>query len=145
MVMFTKQISVFLENRQGRLAELTELLARQGLNIRAMSLADTVDFGVLRLIVNDTAACLNTLCAHDFAAQETEVLAVQIADRPGSLHQLVELLDRHGLNIEYMYTFFGKTGGNVIVVFKASDPARAAQALTDAGVALLGENVIQNL
>lgn len=143
--MSTKQISVFLENKKGRLAEVTELLAGQGLNIRAMSLADTVDFGVLRLIVNDPAACLKTLRAHDFAAQETDVLAVQIADRPGSLHQVVEPLDRQGVNIEYMYTFFGKTGSNVIVVFKADDPAKAAAALAAAGVALLGESVIQNL
>lgn len=143
--MYTKQISVFLENKKGRLAEVTKLLADHGINIRAMSLADTVDFGVLRLIVNDPRACLKTLRAQDFAAQETDVLAVQIPDEPGSLHDLVELLDRQGVNIEYMYTFFGKTGDNVIVVFKGDDAVKAAGALAGAGVHLLGESVIQNL
>ena len=143
--MFTKQISVFLENKKGRLAEVTKLLWETGINIRAMSLADTADFGVLRLIVNDPAACLKALRGQDFAAQETDVLAVQIPDVPGSLHEVVELLDRQGVNVEYMYTFFGKTGEKAIVVFKADDAAKAAGALAEAGVNLLGERVSENL
>ena len=143
--MYTKQVSVFLENKKGRLAEVTQLLWETGINIRAMSLADTIDFGVLRLIVNDPAACLEALRGHDFAAQETDVLAVQIPDVPGSLHEVVELLDRQGINIEYMYTFFGKTGDKAIVVFKADDAAKAARALAGAGVNLLGQSVSEKL
>ena len=143
--MFTKQISVFLENKKGRLAEVTRLLTDEGINIRAMSLADTGDFGVLRLIVNDTDRGLQALREHDLAAQETDVLAVEIQDRPGSLHRIVELLDRQGVNIEYMYTFFSKRGDNVIAVFKGDDAAGAVRALTDAGIALLPEYVIRDL
>jgi hypothetical protein len=143
--MFTKQISVFLENKKGRLAELTRLLWEKGINIRAMSLADTVDFGVVRLIVKDPAACLEALREQGFAAQETDVLAVQIPDVPGSLHEVVELLDRQGINIEYMYTFFGRTGEKAIVVFKGDDAAKAAGALGRAGVNLLGDRVSENL
>jgi hypothetical protein len=143
--MYTKQISVFLENKKGRLAEVTKLLTDEGINIRAMSLADVVDFGVLRLIVNDPARGLRVLKAHDLAAQETDVLAVEIQDKPGSLHEIVEVLDREGVNIEYMYTSFGKKGDNVIVVFKSDDAARAVNGLEKAGIPLLPGNVIQNL
>ena len=143
--MHTKQVSVFLENKRGRLAEVTRLLADEGVNIRALSLADAGDFGVLRLIVNDRGRCLSVLKAHDFAAQETEVLAVEMEDRPGSLYPIVEALDSGGVNIEYMYTFFEKKGGNAIAVFKSDDPSRAVEALRKIGIHILSEDMIQNL
>ena len=143
--MYTKQISVFLENKKGRIAEVTKLLSEEQLNIRAMSLADTVDFGVLRLILDDHARGLGVLKAHGLAAQETEVLAVEIQDRPGSLHQVVELLDQHGVNIEYMYTFFGKKSSNAFVIFKGDDTAKAVSALEGAGVHVLPEREIRTL
>ena len=143
--MYTKQVSVFLENKKGRLAEVTKLLAEEGINIRAMSLADTVDFGVLRLIVSDRARCLRILKAHDLAAQETDVLAVEIEDEAGSLHRIVDILERKGVNIEYMYTSFGKKGNKVIVVFKSDDAARALDALEEGGIHVLPEDMIQNL
>jgi hypothetical protein len=143
--MFTKQISVFLENKKGRLAEITKLLTEEGLDIRAMSLSDTGDFGVLRLIVNDHLRGLAALRAHDWAAQETDVLAVEIQDTPGSLHRIVEVLDSRDVNVEYLYTFFGKKGNNVLVVFKADNAAGAAGALTAAGIPLLSEDVIRKL
>jgi hypothetical protein len=143
--MYTKQISVFLENKKGRLAEVTRLLAQAGVNIRALSLADTADFGVLRLIVNDRASCLRVLKAHELAAQETDVLAVEIDDTPGSLHRLVELLGSQDVNIEYMYTLFAKKGDHVLVVFKSDDAGRALDALKKGGVPILPEDMIQNL
>jgi len=143
--MYTKQVSVFLENKKGRLAEVTQLLSEEGINIRAMSLADTVDFGVLRLIVSDRERCLRVLKAHDLAAQETEVLAVEIEDKTGSLHRVVDVLGRKGVNVEYMYAFFGKKGNNAIVVFKSDDPARALDALREGGIHVLPEDMIQNL
>jgi hypothetical protein len=143
--MYTKQISVFLENKKGRLAEITKLLSEEGLDIRAMSLADTEAFGVLRLIVNDHARGLAVLRDHDWAAQETEVLALEIQDTPGSLHRVVELLDRQGVNVEYLYTFFGKKGDNVLVVFKADSAEGAVKALSGAGIPLLSEDAIRKL
>jgi hypothetical protein len=144
-VMYTKQVSVFLENKKGRLAELTGLLMAEGINIRALELADTGEFGVLRLIVDDRARCLAALRAHDWAAQETDVLAVEIGDQPGSLHRIVEVLDREGVNVEYIYTFFGKKGDSVIAVFKSDNAARAVEALSKGGISILPEDVIQNL
>ena len=143
--MYTKQVSVFLENKKGRLAEVTGLLMDEGINIRALELADTADFGVLRLIVDDPGRCLEVLRAHDWAAQETDVLAVEIADQPGSLHRIVEVLDREGVNVEYIYTFFGKKGDSAIVVFKSDNAARAVEALNKGGIPVLPEDVIQNL
>jgi len=143
--MYAKQVSVFLENKKGRLADVTKLLADEGINIRALSLADTVDFGVLRLIVNDRARCLRILKDHDLAAQETDVIAVEIVDKPGSLHRIIDALDREGVSIEYMYAFFEKKGNNAIAVFKSNEAARAVDALSKNGISVLPEDVIQDL
>ena len=143
--MHTKQVSVFLENKKGRLAEVTKLLADEGINIRALSLGDMVDFGVLRLIVNNREHCLRVLKAHDFSAQETDVIAVEIDDRPGGLHRVIEILGREAINIEYMYAFCEKSGKNAIVVFKIDDADRAVETLKNGGISILREDVIQNL
>lgn len=143
--MYTKQISAFLENKKGRLAELTKLLADEGINIRAMSLADMPDLGVLRLIVDDRERCVQVLKSHGFAAQETDVIPVEIEDRPGGLHRIVEIFDRENINIEYMYTFFKKNMQTAIGVFKIDDAPRAVQTLNDHGIAILPENAIQDL
>ncbi|MCK4597567.1 ACT domain-containing protein, partial [bacterium] len=103
-----KQVSVFLENKKGRLAEVTALLARQGVNIRALSLADTADFGVLRLIVSDSVKCFNVLKKNDFVAQMTDVIAVEIDDQPGGLNRVLAVFDKSDINIEYMYAFVEK-------------------------------------
>ena len=143
--MYTKQVSIFLENKRGRLAEVTKLLADAGINIRALTLADTADFGVLRLIVNDRERCMRVLKEHDFAAQETEVVAAEIEDKPGSLNRIVDVLDRGGVNIEYIYTFLGKKGDNAIAVFKCGDAAHAAAALEKEGIPILLEDKIQDM
>jgi hypothetical protein len=143
--MFTKQISIFVENKKGRFAAVTKLLADEGINIRALSLGEMVDFGVLRLIVNDRDRCLRILKAHDFTAQETDVIAVEIDDRPGSLHRVIEVFDREDINIEYMYTFFEKSGKNAIAVFKVDNPARVLEMLKNSGISIVPENMIQNL
>ena len=114
--MYTKQVSVFLENKRGRLAEVTKLLTDEGINIRALSLADMTDFGVLRLIVNDRVRCLRVLKDHDFVVQETDVIAVEMEDRPGGLHRILEVLDHESINVEYVYAFFEKSGDSAIVI-----------------------------
>jgi hypothetical protein len=143
--MYTKQVSVFLENKKGRLAEVTKLLTDEGINIRALSLADMADFGVLRLIVDDRPRCVRVLKAHDLVAQETDVIAVEIEDRPGGLHRIVEILDREDINIEYMYCFFERNRENAIVVFRIDDAAKAVDTLKKNGISILPEDVIQNL
>ena len=124
---------------------MTKLLADEGINIRAMSLADMPDLGVLRLIVDDRSRCLQALKAQGLVAQETDVIAVEIEDRPGGLHRIVEVFDREDINIEYMYTFFKKDAGTAIVVFKIDNPALAAETLKKHGITILPEDAIQNL
>jgi hypothetical protein len=143
--MLTKQVSIFLENKKGRLAEVTKLLTDEGINIRALALADEADFGVLRLIVDDRARCLAALKAHDLAAQETDVIAVEIADTPGSLHRIVEVLDRENINVEYMYAFLEKKGPSAVGIFKIDDAARAVEALKKNGIPILSEEALRNL
>ena len=143
--MHTRQVSVFLENVKGRLAEVTRLLNEASINIRALSLAETARFGVLRLIVNDPDRCLSILRDHDLAAQVTEVIAVEVEDKPGGLNRILGVFDAEALNIEYMYAFVEKSGDNAIVVFKADEPARAVESLRKRGIAVLPEDVIRNL
>jgi hypothetical protein len=143
--MTLRQISVFLENKKGRLAEVVGLIARERINIRALALADTADFGVLRLIVNDAEKCFAVLKQAGFVAQKTEVLAVEVNDRPGGLERILGVLDRVGINIEYMYAFVEKKADNAIVIFRVDQPEKAAQELASEGIAVLAEEAINQL
>jgi hypothetical protein len=135
--MTAAQISVFLENKSGRLAEVTHCLAQAGVNIRALSLAETIDYGVLRLIVNKPKEAKGALTKAGFTVTETEVIAVEMADRPGALAETVDMLTGRGLNIEYCYAFVGKRGDNAVVIFRIDDAPGAIAALRDGGARLL--------
>jgi len=143
--MIQKQISVFLENKKGRLAEVAALIAREGINIRALSLADTADFGVLRLIVNDPEKCFTVLKDGGFVAQQTEVIAVEVPDRPGGLGRILSVFDRHGLNIEYMYAFVEKKSDNAIVIFRIDQPAKAVEVLDSFGISAPSTEILSKL
>jgi hypothetical protein len=131
------QISVFLENKSGRLAEVTLALANAGVNIRALSLAETIDYGVLRLIVDKPHEARATLTRAGFTVTETEVIAVAMPDRPGGLAEVVDLLTKRGLNIEYLYAFVGQRGENAVVIFRIDAAAAAMAALQAGGAHLL--------
>jgi hypothetical protein len=143
--MTLRQISVFLENKKGRLSEALGLVAREKINIRALALADTADFGVLRLIVNDTEKCIAALKKAGFVAQKTEVLAVEISDRPGGLERVLEVFDRADLNIEYLYAFVERRADNAIVIFRTDQPEKAAKALAGEGITVLSEEAVEKL
>ena len=143
--MIVKQVSVFLENRAGRLAEVTSILADQKINIRALSLADTTDFGVLRLIVNDPDRCFAVLKKHSFVAQHTDVIAVEVMDKPGGLQQILDVFDESGINIEYMYAFVEKKSDNAIVIFRIDQPGRAIQVLEKNKITVLSAEIISKL
>ncbi len=143
--MRVKQISVFLENKAGRLWELTETLREKELNIRALSLADTSDFGILRLIVNRPDQAFAAVQEKGFTAAVTEVLAVEVPDRPGGLADVLKVLCEEGVNVEYMYAFVEKKAGNAAVVLRVEDLARAASALAAAGVTILPADEVYNL
>jgi hypothetical protein len=132
-----KQISVFLENKSGRLAQVTRELGEKGINIRALSIADTTDFGILRLIVNNPSEAWQLLKAGDYAVSETSVIAVRVPDSPGGLAGILSLLNASGINIEYMYAFVGKTAGDAVVVFRVEQIDEAITVLQQAGIQLL--------
>ncbi len=140
--MKVEQISVFLENKSGRLAEVAEVLAGGNVNIRALSLADTTDFGILRLIVNDSEKAKKILRDNGFTVGKTEVLAVEVSDRPGGLAAILNVMKDNGINVEYMYAFVQKSGGNAIIIFRFDELDRAIESLQKAGIRILrGEDV----
>ncbi|MFH1738712.1 MAG: ACT domain-containing protein [bacterium] len=137
-----RQISIFLENRAGRMAEVTEILGRVGVNIRALSLADTADFGIIRLIPDKVDVALDVLKAEGITVKETEVIAVEIPDRPGALAEILKILGDAEINVEYLYGFLDRAGENAIMVFRFEETDRALKILSDKGYqALPGERV----
>ena len=126
-----KQISVFLENTAGRLGEVTNTLANAGINLRAISIADTEDFGILRIIADKTDDAVAALAAAGFTTGLTDVLAVEIEDVPGSLAKLMELFRQTKINIEYLYASLESKEGKAIVVFKLEDHEKGLKILSD--------------
>jgi len=122
-----KQISVFLENSSGRLAHVTRVLGDAGINIRALSIADISDFGILRLIVNDPDHAYKILKDAGFTVSETEVIAVRMPDSPGGLADVLDQISEENINIEYLYAFLGFAGGDALVIFKVEDIKKARE------------------
>ncbi len=135
--MKVKQISVFLENKSGRLAGITKTLGDHNINIRALSIADTTDFGILRLIVGNPEEAIGILKTEGFTVSETDVIAVEIPDKPGGLSEILQFLDIVKINIEYMYAFVGKSNEKAVVVFRVEDVDGAIRLLQQKGVSLL--------
>jgi len=140
--MKVEQVAVFVENKSGRLAEVSALLAANGINIRALSVADTHDFGILRIIVNDPDKALKVLKDDGFTANKTEVVAVEVADQPGGLADVLKIINDEGLNVEYMYAFVEKSGENARLIFRFDETDAAIRVLKKAGMKILtGEEV----
>ena len=136
--MKVEQISIFLENKAGRLAEVTGILGETDINIRALALADTSDFGILRLIVNDHEKAKHVLKEHGFTVGRTEVVAVEVEDRPGGLNNILQILFDNGINVEYMYAFVQQSGQNAVLIFRFDDIDNAVDVLTKHGVTVIG-------
>jgi hypothetical protein len=131
--MKVKQISIFLENKSGRLAQVTEILGENNINIRALSIADTTDFGILRLIVNEPDKAYRVLKEAGFTVSFTDVIAVEVTDKPGGLAKVLKVLDRAGINIEYLYAFVQKTANAALVVFRVEQLEEAVKVLLASG------------
>jgi hypothetical protein len=131
-----KQISVFLENTTGRISEVTKTLAQAGINLRAISIADTADFGILRLIVDKNEEAVNALTAAGFTTRQTSVAAVEIEDIPGSLARLMELFQKSQVNIEYLYASLEGKAGKAVVIFKLEDHDKGFKILKENGLTL---------
>ena len=132
--MTIKQISVFLENVSGRLAEVTKILSSGGINLRAITIADTADFGILRIVCDNPDKALKVLEENGFTARETEVLAVEVADKPGGLAEVMEIFNRNKVNIEYLYTSLEKNRDNAAIIFKVEDTVHGQKIIEENGL-----------
>jgi hypothetical protein len=127
--MKVEQISVFLENKPGTLEHATRVLKENKINIRTLSLAETADFGILRLIVNDVEKTNKVLKDAGFRVSKTIVVAVEVPDQPGGLHSIMEVLNKEAINVEYLYAFVEKSGQNAVIIFRFDDPEKAIEVL----------------
>lgn len=135
--MSLKQLTVFVENKQGALVAITDTLAKHNVNIRALSIADTEDFGILRLIVNDNETALKTLTEEGYLLKTTDVVGVKIGDEPGKLSKALGVLDKADINMEYLYAFMSRTEKHAYVVLRVADNAAAEAALEADGFHLV--------
>jgi hypothetical protein len=140
--MVIDQLSVFVENKLGHLADIAGLLGGAGIDLRALSIADTAEFGVLRLIVSDVGRAKALLAEAGCVVSVTRVLAVSLEDKPGSLAKVLRVLSDAGVSVEYVYAFITQKRGNAYVVLRVEDNERAAAVLTDSGIAAAGEGDI---
>ena len=131
------QVSIFLENRSGGLADVVDVLARNAIDIKALTLADMSDFGILRLIVEDVERTRTVLKSAGFTADRTDVVAVEVPDHPGGLAEMLHALRRREINVEYMYSAARKNGERAVIVFRVDEAERAREALRGAGVKVL--------
>ncbi|MDR3358994.1 MAG: ACT domain-containing protein [Desulfovibrio sp.] len=132
------QLSVFVENKPGHLLEITETLGGAGIDLRALSIGDTAEFGVLRLIVSEADRALAVLREAGFAVSLTQVLAVSLADTPGSLSKILRVIAGAGINVEYLYAFVTRKSGSAYVVFRVEDNAAATAILDKNGIVPVG-------
>ena len=144
--MTVKQLSVFIENRPGRLSAVTKILGDNNVNIRAMSLADTKDFGILRLIVDDFEKAVSALKTEGFSVTTTQVLAVEINDRPGGLSEAMKVLYNDNISVEYMYSAFINTKENTAyLILRVENVTAALEALSEAGFALISQQELASI
>lgn len=143
--MSLKQLTVFVENKQGTLVDITDTLAKHKVNIRALSIADTQDFGILRLIVNDNDTALKTLADEGYLIKTTDVVGVKIGDEPGKLSKALNVLDENNINMEYLYAFMSRTEKHAYVVLRVADNEAAEAALEAAGFHLITDADVAKL
>ena len=138
------QVSVFMENTPGRLAEVTKVLGNAKINILALTIAETGEFGILRMIVDNWKKAVDALRKNDFTTATTEVLAVEIPNKPGSLARIVEMFQKEGINIEYVYAFVAHSRDGALIVMRFEDPDLALKVLTKNKVTVLtNEEVVK--
>ena len=137
--MALKQLTVFVENRQGTIATITDLISAHNINIRALSIAETEEFGILRLIVNDENTAEKILAEHGYLIKITDVVGVKISDEPGKLSEALKVLDENKINMEYLYAFMARTEKHAYVVIRVEDNGAAESALLKAGFKIVTE------
>ena len=143
--MAIKQLTVFIQNKKGTVVSVTDILSRSNINIRALSIAETQDFGILRLIVNDEKAAEKVLSENGYLIKVIDVVGVKIGDQPGKLTAALDVLDKSDINVEYLYAFMARTEKHAYVVLRVEDNSVAEKALTEAGFKMISESDINKL
>ena len=143
--MSLKQLTVFVENKQGSLVDITDTLAENNVNLRALSIADTQDFGLLRLIVNDNDTAVSSLSDKGYVLKITDVVGVKIGDAPGKLSKALSVLAEAGINVEYLYAFMARTEKHAYVVLRPTDNGAAEAALEAAGFHMITDADVEKL
>ena len=143
--MYVKQISVFMENRPGRLAEITKILSENSVDIRAINIADTTDFGILRMIVDDEEKAEKVLRGNNMTANISDVIAISISDSVGAFSNVIELLKDKNISIDYIYSFIGEMSSKAVIVLKTSDLDLSINVLRENGVNVLSKEDVNNL
>ncbi|MEG1472622.1 MAG: ACT domain-containing protein [Christensenella sp.] len=143
--MLIRQISVFVENKKGRIYSLTKTLADNKIDLKALSIADTAEFGIMRCIVSDPMAALKIVKEAGFTASVTEVLGIEVEDKPGGLAQVLKILHDNEISVEYLYSFVGTRSDNALIIFRVDETEKAYTALKDAGQKILTEEMIYNI
>lgn len=143
--MFIDQISVFMENKKGRLSSLTRILADNGIDLVALSIADTADYGIMRAIVNDTPGAEKALRAAGFMVSTTRVLGVVVPDTPGGLSDVLEIFSRGDVSVEYLYSFVRHQGKSALIMFKVTPVEKAVELLEKAGIELVTQEQVKKL
>ena len=143
--MAIKQLTVFVENKKGSMVTVTDILSQNDVNIRALSIAETKDFGILRLIVNDNNTAMTALADKDYLVKAIDVVGVKIGDAPGKLTTALDVLDKAGIIVEYLYAFMSRTEKHAYVVLRVGDNQKAEAALENAGYHLITEADINKL
>ena len=143
--MAIKQLTVFIQNKKGTVVSVTDILSKNNINLRALSIAETQDFGILRLIVNDEKAAEAVLEENGYLIKVIDVVGVKIGDEPGRLTAALDVLDKADINVEYLYAFMARTEKHAYVVLRVEDNAVAEKTLTDAGFKMISEADINKL
>ena len=143
--MAIKQLTVFVQNQKGSVATLTDILSKNNINLRALSIAETQDFGILRLIVNDEATAERVLLENGYLIKVIDVVGVKIGDAPGKLTEALAVLDNADINVEYLYAFMARTEKHAYVVLRVEDNAAAEGALAAAGFKMISEDDVKKL
>ena len=143
--MAVKQISIFVENKEGRIKKAIDTLAKENINIRALSIADTTKYGILRLIVSDNKKAIEALEKDGFIVKENDVIILAVPDKPNGLNSTLAVFDEKGINLEYLYAFVSSKTDEAIVVMRLENMEKAIKALEESDVKILDENDIKNL
>ncbi len=140
-----KQISVFVENKSGRLSDILNVIGKNGIDISALSIADTNDFGIVRMIVNDPDKAAEILKSNNLVVKVTDVIALAVADKPGGLAGEIEKLKNAGISIEYMYAFIGKSDKGALVIVRVENPEKALEVLKDENVTVVSPEEVYRM